>query len=93
MRLEPPSAPFDTALRSAPAQKVPFSPKKTPTSASSSCSNERKAAASASAVARSTAFFTSGLLRMIVVTGPFFSVLTASIVTFPELFRDAHYHA
>ena len=58
------------ALRSAPAQNVPWSPYSTPTRASSSASNARNASASASAVARSTAFLRPGRSRMTVVTGP-----------------------
>src|SRR2546422_3217944 len=69
--------PWAIAFRSAPAQKSPWSPNRTPTSAASSRSNASKASVSASAVARSTAFRTSGRFKTMVVTGPPFSTRTS----------------
>src|SRR6266511_2361592 len=68
--------PSAIGLRSAPAQKWPWSPNRTPTSAVSSRSNDRNASASAAAVARSTALRTSGRFKTTVVTGPLFSTRT-----------------
>src|SRR5437667_7998347 len=64
------------ALRSKPAQKVPWAPQGTATRASRSRSKARNAARSAAAVGGSTAFRRAGRSRMIVVTGPFVSLRT-----------------
>src|SRR5437870_515975 len=64
------------ALRSKPAQKVPWAPQSTATRASRSRSKARNAARSAAAVGGSTAFRRAGRSRMIVVTGPFVSLRT-----------------
>src|SRR5262245_10666933 len=69
--------PAATALRSAPAQKVPFAPHSTATRAALSRSNARKASISALPVGLSTALRRSGRSRMIVVTASCVSDLTA----------------
>src|SRR5690606_15645934 len=80
--------PLAIALRSAPAQNVPWSPHSTATRASASASKLRKASASASAVDRSTALRTSGRDRMTVVTGG-----TASMRTLmPATLHDRTLH-
>ena len=76
--------PWAMAFRSAPAQKSPWSPNRTPTRAVSSRSNASKTAASASAVARSTALRTSGRLKRMVVTGPLFSTRTSMREASPQ---------
>ena len=63
-------SPSDSALRSAPAQKLPPAPVSTATEALSSSSKALKAANSAAAVAESTALRRSGRKIVTTMTGP-----------------------
>src|SRR5205823_4304153 len=69
-----------TALRSAPAQKVPPAPVRMATAAVSSASKVRKASANAAAVGPSTALRTSGRSIVTTVTGPGRPVRTGACV-------------
>ena len=72
--------PAAIALRSAPAQKVPFAPWSTATRAPSSRRTRGRPSASAAAVARSTALRASGRSSTTVVTGPWRSILMLPII-------------
>src|ERR1700677_2814718 len=72
-------SPSESAVRSAPAQKVPPAPVRTATAAAGSASKARKASSRAAAVAPSTALRRSGRHRLTTVTGP--SDLTSMVPT------------
>src|ERR1700681_4705808 len=59
-----------SALRSKPEQKFPPAPVRTATARESAVSNFSKASLNAEAVARSTAFLTSGRVMVTVITPP-----------------------
>ena len=71
-------SPSATALRSAPAQNVPFAPVSTATERSSSSSKAKKASLSWSAQTLSTALRRSGRLTVTTVTGPSCSTTSVS---------------
>jgi hypothetical protein len=70
-----------SACRSAPAQKVPPAPVRTPATRSSSASSSSNAASRADAVGPSTALRTSGRSMVTTRTGPSRSVRTAVLVS------------